>query len=153
MLQQFIFSSSSSRKDRRAPKKVFIKAARRPNIWRKYEDPVSGSSVSWYRRRFRCSSCSRRLRPRFSSRSLRRMRRQSWRCCRSSRRSGSRRTPCRRCATGLPVWFCLGLRAVPPRLTAIEAERVTIDRRLEAEEAFWEKQRDRLETALRRARD
>ena len=39
------------------------------------------------------------------------------------------------------------------RSGAIEAERVALDRRSQAEEARWERQKDKLEKALRRARD
>jgi hypothetical protein len=35
---------------------------------------------------------------------------------------------------------------------AIEAERAAVEKRSQAEDARWEKQRDKLEAALRRAR-
>ncbi|WP_349642734.1 hypothetical protein [Bradyrhizobium elkanii] len=39
------------------------------------------------------------------------------------------------------------------KASAIEAERAALDERAEAEESRWEKQRENLESALRRARD
>jgi hypothetical protein len=44
-------------------------------------------------------------------------------------------------------------RAHDERAAAIEAERAVLDERLQAENARWDKERTRLQTALRRARD
>ena len=42
---------------------------------------------------------------------------------------------------------------VEMRAAEIETERAALDERAQAEEARWEKQREKLEAALRRARD
>jgi colicin import membrane protein len=39
------------------------------------------------------------------------------------------------------------------KIKKIEQDRAALDRRSQAEEARWEKQKEKLETALRRARD